>query len=352
MASSASLWDVAAPAPHEVWEDVYRSDPAALPSQSPSWAAAVVATGHYRDVSRLYTFSDGRQAVVPLFETAHGPRRLRRWWSPPNAWGFGGVLARQPFEASDLELVLDDLAAESPLQVRLRPNPLQARLWQQAGDVRWMRLERTAHILSLDGGFAAVWGQRFRPRTRTAVRKAERSGLDIETGNGPMLVEEFHTLFEQSVARWAGKQHEAVALARWRARLRDPVAKFHLLAQASGPALRIWMARLHGEPVAAIIVLQGHNAHYTRGAMDEKLAGPTCANFLLHHLAIMAACEAGCRSYHMGETGRSTSLAQFKSRFGAVATPYAEYLYEQVPLHWIGEQARTLAKRAIGFRDV
>jgi lipid II:glycine glycyltransferase (peptidoglycan interpeptide bridge formation enzyme) len=197
-----------------------------------------------------------------------------------------------------------------------------------------------------------VWSGKFRPRTRTTIRKAEQAGLEIESGNGPRQIEAFYGLLQRSVDRWAHHQHESLTLARWRAARRDPIKKFDLLAQAMGPALRIWVARHQGQPAAAILVLQHHNAHYTRGAMDEALAGPTAANYLLHHLAIEAACAAGCSSYHMGETGQSGPLAQFKSRFGAVATPYTEFLHEKIPLHWLNSSAKTVVKRLIGFRDV
>jgi hypothetical protein len=344
------LTESVTPAPTETWDEVYRSDPNALPTQSPQWAGAIVATGKFRNVSRLYTFMDGRRAVVPLFE-AEGGMNLRTWWSPPAAWGFGGAVATHALGGTGLGAILADLARHGPLQVRVRPNPLDAALWQSASS-GWTKLPRTAHVLDLTTGFADVWSRKFRPRTRTTIRKAEQAGLEIESGSGPRLVEDFHSLLRRSVDRWAGHQHEFLALARWRAGRRDPIEKFHLLARAMGPALRFWVARYQGEPAAAILVLQHHNAHYTRGAMNEALAGPTSANYLLHHMAIEAACAAGCRSYHMGETGQSDALAQFKSRFGAVATPYAELLYERVPLHWLDTRARSVVKRLIGFRDV
>jgi lipid II:glycine glycyltransferase (peptidoglycan interpeptide bridge formation enzyme) len=262
------------------------------------------------------------------------------------------MIAERPPTVAELAAILQDVATQVPLQVRLRPNPLHNDTWQQAAPPGWVRLPRTGHVLDLTEGFPTVWSRRFRPRTRTAIRKAERANLDIEVGNSPQLVEEFYGLFERSVERWAGKQHEAIALAKWRARQRDPIAKFHILAQAMGSKCRIWLARREGRPAAAILTLQEHNAHYTRGAMDAEHVGATCANFLLHHLAIEAACKAGCQAYHMGETGRSASLAQFKSRFGAVATPYAEYVFEKLPLHWAGERAKSIVKSAIGFRDV
>jgi hypothetical protein len=74
--------------------------------------------------------------------------------------------------------------------------------------------------------------------------------------------------------------------------------------------------------------------------MDLSFAGPTRANYLLHRLAIEDACASDCHYYHMGETGQSASLAQFKSRFGALAVAYEEYRFERLPLTPARERLR------------
>ena len=85
--------------------------------------------------------------------------------------------------------------------------------------------------------------------------------------------------------------------------------------------------------------------------MNKELAGPTRANYLLHRLAIEDACAAGCRCYHMGESGTSKPLAQFKTRFGALPYPYAEYHLETMPLTAVDQALRSAVKRAIRFTD-
>jgi hypothetical protein len=75
--------------------------------------------------------------------------------------------------------------------------------------------------------------------------------------------------------------------------------------------------------------------------MDTEVAGRTQPNYLLHARAIEAACDAGCRYYHMGETGQSKSLAQFKSRFGASSRDYSEYRIERLPLTAISDLVRS-----------
>jgi lipid II:glycine glycyltransferase (peptidoglycan interpeptide bridge formation enzyme) len=176
-------------------------------------------------------------------------------------------------------------------------------------------------------------------------------GVTAECDATGRLMPVLYELFERSLERWARQQREPLALARWRGHRRDPLRKFEAIARSVGGACRVWVARIEGTPVAAILVLLGTNAHYTRGVMDQELAGPTRANYLLHRLAIEDACSAGCAHYHMGETGSSESLAQFKTRFGAHAHPYAEYHIERVPFTAADRLVRETVKRAIGFRD-
>ncbi|HEX2980122.1 MAG TPA: hypothetical protein VHO48_07650, partial [Anaerolineaceae bacterium] len=63
------------------------------------------------------------------------------------------------------------------------------------------------------------------------------------------------------------------------------------------------------------------------------------------------ACLAGCRYYHMGESGTSTSLSQFKSRLGAIAYPYAQYAIERLPITTTDRKLRGFVKKLIGFKD-
>jgi hypothetical protein len=271
--------------------------------------------------------------------------------SLPESWGMGGLLASGGVRAADVAAVFADLAARPALRISIRPSPLHAGHWDAARPRRAITVPRLAHVLDLGGGFGTVWGQRFSGTARTAVRKAERSGVTAECDSTGRLLPVFYALWERSVDRWAAQQNEPQRLARWRAHRRDPYDKLELIARTLGDACRVWVAWHDGRAAAALIVLQGANAHYTRGAMDKDLAGPTRANYLLHRLAIEDACAAGCRRYHMGETGTSASLAQFKSRFGALPHTYAEYRLERVPISAADAGLRTAVKRAIRFRD-
>lgn len=345
------ILQVTSPAPRGVWEDILKQDPEALVTQSPAWLDCICSSGRYEDASRLYENSEGRQSVLPMVRRKGLPARLANQASPPSSWGIGGLVGPGSATVQDVSAVFSDLLTLPFLRTTIRPNPRNGRLWAAAAPPQVITVPRLAHVLDLQGGFTHVWMKRFNSRTRNKIRRAEKSGLTIERGSSGELVPVFYDLFLQSVTRWAQQQHEPLWMARLRARRRDPISKFQSLTRTLGDACRLWVARYDGQPAAAILVLQGANAHYTRGAMNKDLAGPTLANFLLHKLAIEEACEAGCRYYHMGETGTSRPLAQFKAHFGADAYSYAEYRLERLPISRLDQGLRGLVKRIIGFED-
>jgi Acetyltransferase (GNAT) domain len=351
-ASHASgLLNVSGSVPPEIWRDEFATDAMAVPYQSPLWFDSLRRSGEHADASRLYEFADGRRYVLPLAR-----RRVAMVLpvaaSMPHGWGMGGLISKHPVTAEVVAAVFDDLSRLPYLQIGLRPNPLHAAAWAGAVPHGVVVTERLAHAVDLTGGFSHLWSKRFSKDTRTNVRKAERLGVRVECDSSGRLMPIFHRLLELSIDRWAAQQHEPGWLAHWRGRRRDPLAKFELIARAMGAACKVWVAWYNEEPAAAIIVLQdGVNAQDIRGAMDKRLAAPSCANDLLHSLAIEDACRSGCRFYHMGETGNSKSLAHFKTRFGADALPYAEYTIEKLPVSRMDHLARRTVKRLLRFRD-
>lgn len=339
-----------APSPADV-DAICAADPLSMPSQTAEWSRAISADG-YRTLTRVYEFSDGVRAMMPLFRSRRIPAALATVQSPPDAWGFGGIASTGPLRSGHVEAILKECASMRHGVIRIRPNPLLDEVWSAGAEAAgWQAIPRNAFVLDLEGGLDTVWKSRFPSGTRTKIRKAEKCGVVVETASDDRLLDDFYALLEMSFARWGANQREPEALARLRGRLRDPKAKFRTMIREAGSTVRFFVARLDGRPLAAALVLYGREAHYTRGAMDRDAIGPTFANYLIHAKAIEAACEAGCSHYHMGETAPGSSLAQFKAGFGAGPVPYHEYVHERLPLLTADRMARTLVKRAIGFRD-
>lgn len=162
----------------------------------------------------------------------------------------------------------------------------------------------------------------------------------------------FDALYRMSIDRWASQQHEPRWLAQWRARRRDPVDKFQTVAANLGPDCHVWVAWRGGEPIASVVVLT-HGLHSTmwRSAIDKEAGRGTGATELLQQLAIEEACESGHRSYHLGDSAPSSSLARNKRGFGATEATYFGYRFERLPVTAVDRFVRRQAKRVIGFRD-
>ena len=344
---------VTRPVPRATWESLLSSDPDAVVTQSLAWRDAVFADGRYQDISRLYEFPSGRQVVLPLARRRRRPAWAAMTASWPRDWGVGGPISQgghiSPAEAA---AVLADVARGGTLaaEIELRHGADEAWL----SEARQFQVEeRDSHVLDLAGGFGDVWTHKFRGTARTAVRKAERSGLEVEVDRSGRLLPVFCDLYEKSIQRWAAMQHEPLRLTRWRTMQATPPGMLAAVSEHFGKECGIWVARSRAVPVAAIIVLQSRtHAKYWRGAMDKELATPVRANELLHSLAIEEACRDGYRCYEMGQSRPGSPLAAFKEKFGATMQPGHTLRAERLPLHAVGEMSRSTVKRVIGFRDI
>lgn len=346
---TSRLERVTSPAPRDVWTAVVADDPTAMADHTPAWMDALVASGPYRDASRCYEFDDGRRFVLPLARRRGVSGAVGIEASLPDGWGFGGLVG--PGRDSEiLAAVHADLATRRDVFTRIRPDPGDAGLWAMADTPGLVTVPRRAHVLDLRAGRDAVRAGLHRSARRN-LRRAEAGELEVTSTATPAHLRAYYDLYERSLRRWAEGSHEPVALALWRGRRRDPLAKLESMATHLGDRFQLWMAWQDGEAIAGAIVLRGNCTHVTRGVMDKERARPTKAVTLLDWLAIEEAIADDSPTYHFGESGTVTSLAQYKESFGARPVDYADLRIERLPVTRIDRALRTGVKRAIGFRD-
>jgi Acetyltransferase (GNAT) domain len=349
MGSGSDGLRVVSPVRREVWESLLRSDRDAAVTQTLAWRDAVMGTGRYRDVSLLYEFGSGRQVVLPLVRRRGQPRQAAVLASWPHEWSVGGPISQDgrvsPAEAA---AVLADVARRGTLaaQITLRYNA--DRNWlDQAGRFRVMQYG--CYVLDLEGGFGQVWERRFRGVTRTAVRKAERSGLEVEVDRSGRLLGVLCELYERSIQARAARRHDPVWLTRARMDQIAPVSlpQMKLVADAFGKDCATWVARSKGQAVAGLIVLRsGTHAHGWRIASDKELAHPVRATELLHRLDIEEACREGFRFYNMGGAPAGSPLARYKEKFGADLHFTHELYAEHLPVR-AARAARRFAENLV-----
>jgi len=338
---------VTTPAPREEWERIATGDPGAVAEHFPRWTDAICAVGPWEDASRCYELADGRRFVLPLVRH----RRVPGGWyaSPPPAWGFGGLVGPD-LDAGVVERVVEDLRGMGAVRISIRPDPTTAEAWAGVRGRGVTLLPRFAHVIDLEGGIEAVEAG-YKKSTRRGIRYAERAGVTVEKDHTGALLPVHYELYLKAVETWSERQREPLALARWRARRRDPLEKLEAMAEHLGKDFCQFVAYHEGRPVASSIMLIGPSAHDTRAAMVRDLPPKVRANDALQAASIRHAVESGCTRYHLGESGESENLAMFKERWGAVGHPYHEVRIERLPVTRVDAAARGAVKRLIGFRD-
>jgi hypothetical protein len=339
-------------ASRSVWEKAFVADPHSQAFHSPDWVDGVCRVGGFRDVTRVYETPDGRLLVLPMVRRSWLGGALAHQASMPANWGIGGVISADPVRPEDLTAICADLRRQrGVLRTFIRPGSRTADVWAAADLPGVKSKPGLGHVLDLEGGFDVVWRSRFTGTARTAVRKAEKSGVVVERDSTGARLPEYFTLVEHSVDRWARQQNEPLLLSRWRARHRQTVEKMQAMAAAVPAFFNLYLALWEGRPVAGIVVYRGNGTRYTAGAMIKELASPVRANYLLHRTAIEDACAAGSTHFDFGESGGSSGLAVYKTRFGARPEPYSSFVIERLPLTEADHAARSAVKRLIGFRE-
>ena len=163
------------------------------------------------------------------------------------------------------------------------------------------------------------------------MRKAERSPIEVEVGRSEQLLDAFYGLYQQSIRRWAAQQHEPAWLARLQLTRELTRARLQQVAEHFGDSCTVWLARLGGQPAAAIIVLEA-------------------GRYAKYRLAIERACDHGYRWYDMG-FGDEPQLVAFKTTLGALALDTYSLRRERLPIRSARLSAERLVKQLIGFRE-
>ncbi len=229
----------------------------------------------------------------------------------------------------------------------IKPNPVQVDLWRGFTGMR--RVPTEAHVIDLSGLLDAV-SKQFNRNARRNLKTAQQEGVEIEIDRTGRLLGEFFAMYEMSASRWARQQNEPQWLARLRYSRQDPIEKWQRICAHLGPQCAILIARVDGRPAAGGILLFGEDAHYTRAAMDQEIAGPTRASDALEWEVIKEAAASGARWLHLGHSA-TPGVAAFKERFGATRVEYDWFVSERIPFSRANTAIRGLVKRVVGFDE-
>ena len=160
------------------------------------------------------------------------------------------------------------------------------------------------HMLDLSPSLDDLFGGLHKDSTQRKIRRAEKEGVQCETGLSDWHVDEFYRLM--LITR---RRHKLFP---------QPLSWFQNLVACMGGKVQVWLARQNQITIAAMLTLRHRTTvMYKYGCSDEKLHNLGGMPFLFWKL-IEESKTGGAQEIDFGRSDLDNEgLATFKDRFGA-----------------------------------
>lgn len=151
-------------------------------------------------------------------------------------------------------------------------------------------------------------------KTRNAVRKSQKSGLQVEDVNEPDQLNSYYTLYLQTQKRLGSPPHS------------DKLFQNLFSAFSANKRMRMILAMHQGKPVAGITLsLSGNSIFWWNNVSDMKHRNLNPTNLLLWN-TIEWGIENGYKTMDLGRTRKFSTIYDFKRRWGGEEEPLIDYV--------------------------
>jgi len=164
-------------------------------------------------------------------------------------------------------------------------------------------------VLSLPSDPDLLWHKLDRA-TRSQIRKAEKSGLSVETGNSEHL-DDFYAVFASRMRELGSPVHAK--------------SFFSAVVDGFGDRARVVIVRKGTKTVGGLIALATDDVVTVPWASCLTEHFKECPNMLLYWETIRAACRDGFGRFDFGRSTRGSGTYRFKQQWGAEAQPLFWY---------------------------
>ena len=287
------------------WQRVVNGSNGANLAHAPEWFRLIQQAYGHRPLYLSAHDGNGRCGVLPAFIVR---RPL-----------FGAVVTSMPF------LDTGGPCATSPDLARLLVDKLVGEARKAGATVVELRCTSPVDVgtppasakvnmtLPLSDDPDVLW-RRLEKGVRNQVRKAERSGLSVETG-GMEKLQDFYETFVVRMRDLGSPVHGVTFL--------------KAVVDAFGTRARIVLVRKGEKTVGGLVALAFKDQLVVPWATCLKEHFALCPNMLLYWETLRAACVEGFRQFHFGRSTRGSGTYYFKCQWGAREEPLYWY---RIPL--------------------
>lgn len=313
----------------EQWDTVIQRCPDTSAFQSLAWRDALA--GAFRQLDPVYMRIKQQDVVVgglPAFVFQPIPG-IRLWHSMP--WNlFGGIHLIENVQLNREALItsIETAAAENGwCEIRWTLTPEHTTTYgDYFAEIGYDRTDHFTHLLKTDGDVDALWNA-YNKRVRGAVRKAEKSGVEVTDTDSEEALSVFYDMYLMTVKRLGGTP--------------KPQSLMQTLLQRKVAKLAI--ATHKGTIIAGLLYLLFNQTVTLWCEASVPAFLKYRPNNAIFHYIITTACREGYRWVDFGASPpENTGLIAHKEQYRAIRTDFASYTKVVSPLK------RTLWTRSEG----
>ncbi|MCZ7396168.1 MAG: GNAT family N-acetyltransferase [Candidatus Methanoperedens sp.] len=283
------------------WEEIIRNSENSYFFHTPAWAKILEETYSYRIATRLYEI-DGNEVLIPMMED----KKYGFYHYNSIPLGYGGIFSLSDISSETLQKILKNIVDWRHLSFNLSLPPFSNFSVPEDSLIKQVNSEwNYTHMLSLENGFEYIWKNKFEKNTRTAIRKADRSGFEILDCNSLDEVREFYKLYIESSIRWGYKKPPL------------PIKLYENIYKFGRPHVRIKLAFKDDNLIAGWgDHYYGKNVFAFLSVYSQGYERYNPVNLLVKD-SIEQACNEGHKYYNFGASGNLEGVQKFKESFGA-----------------------------------
>jgi len=167
------------------------------------------------------------------------------------------------------------------------------------------RQDKVTMHLFLPSEAAELW-DKFNPKVRNQIRKAQKAGLKVKTG-GKELLKNFYQVYTRNMRDLGSPPHS--------------VKFYNLITELFPDKIRLYIVYLNSQPIAASFTLTDKQAMRVPWAGSDWRYRKLNANMLLYWEMLAEGCRLGLSYFDFGRSTRDSGTYTFKKQWGALEVP-------------------------------
>ncbi len=182
-------------------------------------------------------------------------------------------------------------------------------------DIFFTRKDNFTFYLNLSSGVDGLWNG-FSPKVRNQIRKAQKSGIEVITGNDRGFVNDFYRVFSKRMKELSFPTY--------------PMSYIEAIIKNFNKNSKIILALYKGKIIGGMLLISFKDILSVPYAATLIEYNPLCVNDLIYWEAIQHGVKEGFSFFDMGRSQKGRGTYHFKEKWGAAPVQlYYQYLFAE-----------------------